>query len=262
LLQSFSVVYTFLGFGVGLLAGMTGVGGGALMTPLLIALFGLHPEAAVGTDLLYASGTKSAGTTVHTVMRSIDWRMVANLATGSVPSAAVTIGVLWWIGPTTAEVGALIRIVLGCVLVLTAATMFSRNWLLQRICRSGDIATSKAKGLTIATGAVLGVLVSIASVGAGALGITALLFLYPRLPIGRIVGSDIAHAVPLTLVAGMGHSLLGNPNWFVIGSLLIGSVPGIVLGSWLVNRTSQRMMRNLLAMVLLIVGFRFTLGIT
>ena len=153
---------------MGLLAGMTGIGGGALMTPLLIALFGLHPEAAVGTDLLYASGTKSAGTTIHSFMRSVDWQIVANLATGSVPAAALTITVLWWIGTTTAEVAALIRIVLGCVLILTAATMFLRNWLLQRIMISAFVVTTQTKRLTIATGAVLGVLVSIASVGAGA----------------------------------------------------------------------------------------------
>lgn len=261
MLQSFLAVYGFVGFGVGLLAGMTGIGGGALMTPLLIALFGLHPEAAVGTDLLYASGTKSAGTTIHSMMRSVDWQMVANLAIGSVPAAMVTIVILWRIGSTTAEVAALIRIVLGGVLILTGATMFLRPWLLGGISRPGFVASSQAKRLTIATGAVLGVLVSIASVGAGALGITALTLLYPRLSIGRIVGSDIAHAVPLTLLAGIGHWMLGNPNWIVIGSLLIGSIPGVLLGSWCVNRTSQTVMRNLLAIVLLIVGFRFTVGI-
>jgi uncharacterized membrane protein YfcA len=260
-MQSFSPVYTFVGFGVGLLAGMTGIGGGALMTPLLITLFGLHPEAAVGTDLLYASGTKSAGTTIHSLMRSVDWQMVRNLATGSIPSAALTIGILWWIGFGTEEVAALIRTVLGCVLILTAATMLLRNWLVQRFSSPAFFESRRTTRLTIATGAALGVLVSIASVGAGALGITALLLLYPRLSVTRIVGSDIAHAVPLTLVAGMGHSLLGNPNWFVIGTLLIGSIPGIVLGSWFVNRTSQTLVRTLLATVLLIVGFRFTAGI-
>jgi uncharacterized protein len=240
---------------------MTGVGGGSLMTPLLIVCFGLHPEAAVGTDLLYASATRSAGTTMHGVIGSVDWRLVRRLAFGSIPAAAITVAALWNIGPESPAAAGLIRFVLGIVLWFTAMTVFFRGALLRqrRPCLS-CIAVERTVWLTVLTGAVLGVVVSIASVGAGALGVVALSALYPRLPIGKVVGSDTALAVPLTLVAGFGHSLFGSPNWLMLGSLLLGSIPGILLGSYFANRTAEIQVRYVLAAVLLVVGARLVIG--
>src|SRR5262245_34632539 len=199
--QSINLLYSLSGLSVGMLVGMTGVGGGSLMTPLLILLFVIHPETAVGTDLLYASATKGVGTTVHSIARSVDWRVVSRLALGSIPATVVTIYALGLIGPASAATSSLITIVLGAALSLTAFALLFRNAIVRFYSsRVGEIGDKRTVTATIITGVVLGTLVSISSVGAGALGVTALLLLYPKLPMVRIVGSDIAHAVPLTLV--------------------------------------------------------------
>jgi uncharacterized protein len=237
---------------------MTGVGGGSLMTPLLILLFGVHPATAVGTDLLYAAATKSGGTLMHGLGRTIEWRIVGRLAAGSVPATAFTLYVLSRLelgGGATA--GRLITAVLATSLFATAAALtFRRQLVAFFVARVGDLRERRTRALTIAMGALLGALVSISSVGAGAIGVTALMLLYPRLPTARIVGSDIAHAVPLTLVAGIGHWLIGSINWPLLGTLLLGSLPGIVLGSWMASRVPDAALRLILAVTLLVAGSR------
>jgi uncharacterized membrane protein YfcA len=250
-------LYTASGFGVGMLVGLTGVGGGALMTPLLVLLFGIHPATAVGTDLLYAAVTKSVGTAVHGFNRTVDWRIVGRLAAGSMPATAATIAVLYQIGSQNGGSSKLISCVVGAAVLVTAVLLLGRSWLLAMLGeRFGADGPRHAASLTMTTGVLLGVLVTLSSVGAGALGVTALFLLYPRMPTARIIGSDIAHAVPLTLLAGIGHWLLGSVDWHLLLSLLTGSIPGIILGSLIATRVSENVVRPALACVLLVVGGR------
>lgn len=248
--------YPFAGFAVGLIVGITGVGGGSLMTPLLVLLFGIHPSVAVGTDLLYASVTKAGGTLAHSLKGTVDWTITRRLAAGSLPAAAITLFAMHQFAPGGIGGAAkLISAALGVALVLTALSLVFRSRIQVFAQRhAGESSEARTATLTVVTGAILGVLVSISSVGAGALGVTALFFLYPALPARRIVGSDIAHAVPLTLVAGLGHWWLGSVDWMLLGSLLIGSLPGIWVGSQISTRLPERALRPLLACMLVVVG--------
>jgi uncharacterized membrane protein YfcA len=260
------------GFAVGVLVGLTGVGGGSLMTPLLVLLFGFKPATAVGTDLLYAAITKSGGSWVHHRHDNIDWRITGRLALGSVPAAALTLLVLAQLSVQGHGATGLISVVLGVALLLTAASLFFRQRLLDLAKRrsasavpQGDTASHNfshrhVAGLTVAVGVVVGALVTISSVGAGALGVTALTFLYPQLATRRVVGSDIAHAVPLTLVAGLGHWWLGTVDVVLLVSLLIGSLPGIALGAHFAAKVPERALRGLLASVLLLIGGKLILA--
>jgi uncharacterized membrane protein YfcA len=250
-------LYVVSGFVVGTLVGITGVGGGSLMTPLLVMAFGIHPATAVGTDLLYAAATKSAGTLVHGLNRNIDWRLVGRLAAGSVPATMLSMFVLARLKLDDAALRSTITTALGVALLLTALALLFRARLLARY--SGSMRGMRPRtraALTVLTGAVLGVVVSLSSVGAGAIGVTVLILLNPDMPSARIVGSDIAHAVPLTLVAGLAHWLLGSIDGHLLGSLLLGSIPGIVLGSHASLRVSERMLRPIMAATLLVVGGR------
>ena len=250
-------MYSLSGFAVGLLVGLTGVGGGSLMTPLLVLLFGIHPVTAVGTDLLYASATKSVGTLVHGVARTVEWRVSLLLACGSIPSATLTLLALHTLGRPNAVIEHLMTVSLGVSLLLTALSLLLRARIVafaERHC--GRMSGRRVTGLTVATGVALGALVTLTSVGAGALGVTVLILLYPRLPTARIVGSDIAHAVPLTLLAGVGHWIMGDVDWGLLGALLVGSVPGIVIGSLLAARVPEQVLRPLLAATLMVVGGR------
>jgi uncharacterized protein len=248
-------LYSVCGFVGGLLVGMTGVGGGSLMTPLLILLFGVHPVTAVGTDLLFAAATKTGGSLVHGLARTIDWTVVRRLASGSVPSTALTLLVLSRFDLNGAAMRDLITTVLSVALFVTAGLLIYRRKLLTfYVARVGELSARRTNRLTLLSGAVLGVLVSISSVGAGAIGVTVLILLYPHLPMARIVGSDIAHAVPLTLVAGFGHWMLGSVDWHIFGSLLVGSLPGIFLGSYLSARVAELALRIILALTLAVVG--------
>ena len=248
-------LYVTSGFGVGLLVGMTGVGGGSLMTPLLILLFGIHPSTAVGTDLLYAAATKTGGSVVHSWARSIHWPAVIRLASGSIPASILTLILLWQLNLDSAAARSLVNIVLAFALMLTAASLIFRKAIMDslrwRMERLDDRTIARA---TVLVGAALGVLVSISSVGAGAVGVTALLLLYPHLPMSRIVGSDIAHAVPLTLIAGIGHWALGAIDWHLMAVLLMGSLPGIVIGSYFATRVPETALRLLLAVTLILVA--------
>ena len=250
--------YTIAGFAVGAIVGLTGVGGGSLMTPLLVLMFGIHPSVAVGTDLLYAATTKAGGTLAHGLKGTVDWKITRLLATGSIPAAAITLALIGHFAPGGIEGAAhLIQVALGVALVLTAvALIFRKRIQAYAAARSGGRLADPVRTarLTVLTGAVLGVLVSISSVGAGALGVTALFFLYPAMPALRIVGSDIAHAVPLTAVAGIGHWFLGSVDWLLLGSLLVGSLPGIWLGSHVSTKVPDRILRPILATMLVLVG--------
>ena len=248
-------LYPLSGFAVGCIVGLTGVGGGSLMTPLLVLLFGIHPATAVGTDLLYAAATKAGGTVVHGRKGHVEWGTVMRLAPGSRPASALTIYALTLLPRQSAAMSQLISLSLGIALFLTAFAIIFRRRILDFAQRQEGTGTPRNRGhLTVLVGVVLGVLVSISSVGAGALGTAALFFLYPRLPAVRIVGSDVAHAVPLTLVAGIGHWLLGGVDWSLLGSLLVGSLPGIWIGSQVSAKVPDRILRPLLASMLVLVG--------
>ncbi len=248
-------LYVVSGFGVGLLVGMTGVGGGSLMTPLLILLFGIHPATAVGTDLLYAAATKTGGSVAHGWARSIHWPAVIRLASGSIPASILTLVVLWQLDLSGESSRSLVNLVLCFALILTATSLLFRKAIIARYrWRLEQLDPRSTTRATVLVGAALGVLVSISSVGAGAVGVTALLLLYPRLPMTRIVGSDIAHAVPLTLVAGIGHWATGAIDWHLLGVLLIGSLPGIVIGSYCAHRVPETALRLVLAATLILVA--------
>ncbi len=248
-------LYTLSGFVVGTLIGLTGVGGGSLMTPLLILLFGIHPATAVGTDLLFAACTKSIGVLVHARSHTVDWRITGLLATGSLPAAALTLDVVYLLDVHASTVSQVITPVLAVAILGAAALLLlQRQFLRWAGPFTENIAPHRLSAVTIAAGAVLGVLVTLSSVGAGALGVGALSLLYPRMRIARIVGSDIAHAVPLTLLAGAGYWVLGAVDWQLLGSLLTGSMPGIVLGSLLSARVPAYAIRNALATTLIVVA--------
>jgi uncharacterized membrane protein YfcA len=257
LFETIKPLYVLSGFAVGFLVGMTGVGGGSLMTPLLILLFKIHPVTAVGTDLIYASVTKTGGSLVHGLNRTIDWRVVRRLATGSLPASLLTMLVLWLLKVDPTSYSTLVTKVLGVSLILTAAALVFRRRLFATYSRRvGVLTEAQTRLFTIIVGLVLGVLVTISSVGAGALGVTALLLLYPELPIVKIAGSDIAHAVPLTLVAGLGHLASGSMDLTVLVSLLCGSLPGIVLSSQFAPRMPDAVLRYVLAITLILVSLR------
>jgi uncharacterized membrane protein YfcA len=256
-------MYTLSGFLVGLIVGVTGVGGGSLMTPLLVLVFGVSPATAVGTDLLYASLTKSLGGWVHGKRGSVDWKVVGLLALGSLPATVITIVLLKYLQLDEKTLRGLVTSVLSVALLLTAAALLLKEQI-KKIARRSDGTVYELHhrylpAATIATGVVVGVLVTISSVGAGVLGTVALLFLYPRMPAVKVVGTDIVHAVPLTALAGMGHMALGTVDLVLLGSLLLGSLPGIYIGSHLGARVPEKVLRPLLATMLLIIGARMAL---
>ena len=252
--------FTLSGLVVGFIVGLTGVGAGALMTPLLVLVFGVSPAVAVGTDLLYAAITKSVGAWVHGRRGNVDWSMVCWLAAGSIPAALLTVAGLKTLGVESGQFSVLITTAMGGVLVLTAAALVFKERL--RFGRSpGRHAATWSERYripaTLVTGAMLGALVTLTSVGAGALGMVALFALYSRLPAATLVGSDIAHAVPLTLVAGLGHAaLLGTVDYPMLASLLMGSLPGIYLGSHAAGTVPESLLRGVLAAVLFLVAGR------
>jgi uncharacterized membrane protein YfcA len=255
LLHEINPLYTLSGLAVGFLVGLTGVGGGSLMTPLLVLVFGIHPTTAVGTDLLYAAATKTVGAGVHGFKGTVQWKIVRRLACGSIPA---TIATLWFMhqrgGPAA---NGLITVTLGWALVVTAAAVLFRKSIVKAFAaRAAGLSEAKVAGLTVLLGAILGCLVSLTSVGAGALGMTVLLVIYPRTEISKLVGSDIAHAVPLTLIAGLGHWMMGSVDWLLLVSLLTGSIPGIILGSLAASRTPEGVLRPVLATTLVLVGVK------
>ena len=231
------------------------------MTPLLVLLFGFAPATAVGTDLLYASLTKTVGSGVHGFRGTVDWKIVRRLATGSIPGAVATLLTLNALGKPGAETQHIITTVLGVMLIATAVAIVFRTRIIVWATRRFGTRDSEHRGLaTVVLGLILGILVSISSVGAGAIGVTALIVLYPGMPVARIVGSDIAHAVPLTLVAGLGHWLIGTVDLVLLVSLLAGSIPGVIVGSLIGSRAPDHLLRPVLAFVLVLVATKL-LGI-
>ena len=260
--NSIQFLYTLSGFVVGLLVGLTGVGGGSLMTPVLILLFGIHPAAAVGTDLLHAAATKTAGSVVHGLNGTIDWRVVRRLATGSIPMTVLTIAAMSALDINGTAGRDFVNAALTLALIVTAVVLVFRDRIIARYAaRLRALDPTRVAGLTIAVGAVLGTMVSVSSVGAGAIGVTCLILLYPQLPTARIVGTDIAHAVPLTLVAGIGHWLLGSVDLQVFAFLILGSVPGILLGSYAAVRIPETALRVVLAIALIAVATKLSFGL-
>ncbi len=242
------------GFGVGLLVGLTGVGGGSLMTPILLIFFNLNAAVAVGTDLLYASITKSVGIFAHKKLGNIDWCIVGLLSSGSVTSSIVTSFYLADLNISSESVVATIKFWLGLALILTSISVLFRNQLVV-LAKNGHWINPKITPyLTIILGIILGFLVTLTSVGAGALGVTALLILYPKLSMSKVIGTDIAHAVPLTLIAGLGHVTLGTVDYGLLGTLLIGSIPGIWIGSHLSIKVAEHWVRLILVIILVTIG--------
>ena len=257
--------FVIAGFAVGLVVGLTGVGGGSLMTPLLIFFFGVKPYLAVGTDLLFAAFTKMSGTISLARQKLVPWGVVARLSAGSLPAALITLWALERLGPTSDHVQTLMKQTLGVALLLTAAaTLYKavRGSQRPRVDNLDDAATTAPRHWTLPLlfGAVIGILVTLTSVGAGAIGVTALMLLFPRLSLPRIVGADIAYAVPLTLVAGLGHASLGSVDWPLLANLLAGSLPGIYLGSRLITRTPERAIRSVLSVLLAWAGSKLLLA--
>lgn len=259
--------FILAGMFVGVMVGMTGVGGGSLMTPILIFLFAIPPAVAVGTDLLFAAITKTGGIWAYWRHNVVKWHVVMRLAAGSLPATAVTLWIMSATGMHEGEHGELITRVLGIALILTSSALLLKGWIggLMRAREGHPVVTAlyrmrydtQHKALmTVMTGACLGVMVTMSSVGAGALGAVILLFLYPAMKGVEIVATDIAHAVPLTALAGLGHSAVGTVDWGLLMYLLAGSLPGIVIGTLLGVRIPDLFMRRLLAVILILVGIK------
>ncbi len=246
------LTYIASGFAVGLLVGMTGVGGGSLMTPLLTLLFGVSPSVAVGTDLAFAAITKTAGTFTHRLRNTIRWDVVKLLCLGALPAAVLTTLVLKQVGALDKEIGQIIRYsIAGSVLLTVVALLFKGKmlaWITANPVR--QLQGRPLAIITVISGAVLGTLVTISSIGAGAIGATLLVMLYPRMSAAEVAGTDIAYAVPLTAIAALGHWWLGSIDWALLAMLLIGSVPGITIGSWFARAVPEKVLRSLLAVTL------------
>jgi uncharacterized protein len=251
------------GFGVGMLVGITGVGGGSLMAPIMILMFGVAPATAVGTDLWFAGITKAFGGVVHHRHGGVDGQVLKRLCMGSLPAAIITLIVLHLTGGSQVKDG-LIMHALGWVLIATSiATLFRQRfveWSRRYQREVGHKALNIQAPLTILCGAILGVLVTLTSVGAGALGVTMILCLYPlRMNARKLVATDIVHAIPLTLIGGIGNFFMGTVNLPLLGGLLLGSIPGIILGSLAARRIPETGLRIALAIILLVVGVRMLL---
>ncbi|MCH9764858.1 MAG: sulfite exporter TauE/SafE family protein [Alphaproteobacteria bacterium] len=237
------------GFVIGFLIGVTGVGAGSLTTPLLISGVGIPPTVAVGTDLLFAAITKASAAWRHHRLGNVEWGILRWLAAGSLPGAAVVLGWLYWAEPDTAVLSGYIRQVLAIALVISAIAIILHVLFKDRTPHTADPVDVRRLP-TLGYGFILGALVALTSVGAGAIGVAVLAGLYPLLLARRVVGTDIVHAVPLTLLAGVGHAGLGNIDLYVLIGLLVGSVPGIALGSRITGHIPDWILRVLLAFVL------------
>lgn len=249
--------YILSGAAVGFIIGLTGVGGGSLMTPLLVLGFNVQPAIAVGTDLLYAAITKSGGIWTHHKLKNVDWSIVKKLSLGSIPGSIGCIIVIQYVGIADEAFEELISITLGFMLILTSAAILFKETLSKRLRRKQDYTPSTK--LIVTLGVVLGLLVTISSVGAGAIGGAILLLLYPRLSTRRIIGTDIAHAVPLTAMAGLGHLQLGHIDFNLLLSLIIGSLPAIYIGTMVGEKLPEKLLKYMLASILLLIGIKFAI---
>ena len=247
-----TLTYVISGFAVGLLVGLTGVGGGSLMTPLLTLLFGVSPTVAVGTDLAFASTTKAAGTLAHRYRGNVHWDIVRHLCFGALPAAVLAAIALKHFGALDKEINHIIKLSIACSVLLTVIALLFRARMQAWVIRHPEkqLQGRKLMVATIVVGAVLGTLVTVSSIGAGAIGATILVLLYPRLSPAEIAGTDIAYAVPLTAIAAFGHWWLGSIDWMLLAALLLGSLPGITIGSLASKAIPEKILRGLLATTL------------
>lgn len=250
--------YIVAGFGVGLLVGLTGVGGGSLMTPILTLFFGVVPGVAVGTDLAFASVTKVAGTVAHRYRGTVHWDIVKRLCIGALPAAVLATLALKQFGALSPEIGQIIRYSIAGSVALTVVALLFRGKMQAWLAAHPEkhLSGTPLVAATIASGILLGTLVTISSIGAGAVGATLLVLLYPKLGPAEIAGTDIAYAVPLTAIAAFGHWWLGSINWELLGMLLIGSLPGITIGSLAARKVPEKFLRGLLAVMLTTVAVK------
>src|SRR5436190_21944314 len=253
-------LHPVVGLIVGLIVGLTGVGGGSLMTPALVFLFKIPVDIAVGTDLIFASLTKIAGVTAHSARGNVNWRIVRRLGAGSLPASIATIFLMSQFKAHGKPLDGIILPLLGISLVATAAAVLLRKRILAAGGGMFDLTEKAANRLATLVGVVLGIMVTLTSVGAGAIGVAALMLLYPKLRGAEVVGSDLAHAIPLVTVAGLGHLQLGNIDYRLLVGLLLGSIPGIYIGSTVSSRLPEVMMRRILACVLLVMGIGCIVG--
>ncbi len=254
--MNLDLIAVLSGFGVGAIVGLTGVGGGSLMTPLLLQVFKLNPAVAIGTDLWFAAVTKMSGSVAHHRQGHVNYPILWLLLAGSIPACLATLYLMHTTGVTKGWASAL-TFYLGIALLLTAITVaFKEVWQTVGVWLERWIPERRKPAFTVAAGVILGVLVTLTSIGAGAVGATLILLLYPRIETRKLVGTDIAHAVPLTLVAGIGHAALGNVNWGLLGALLIGSIPGIWIGAQLTRKLPDKLVRTLLCVSLVMAGIK------
>lgn len=256
------LIHIISGALVGLILGLTGVGGGSLMTPILVLGLGITPIIAVGTDLLYAALTKCSGVYFHHKNQTIDWRVVFLLGSGSIPCSLITIFALDYLKKIGFNYDGTIMLTLGIMLILTSFIVLIKNKLLIFIHTHHsdrwfvDVVRRFRPQITILCGCLLGCVVTLSSVGAGAIGSAILFLLYPRKPSIAIIGTDIAHAVPLTAIAGLGHLNFGSVDFDLLFGLLLGGVPAIYMGSIIGKKLSDRVLRPIIALFLLAMGLK------
>jgi uncharacterized membrane protein YfcA len=252
-------LYALAGGLTGFVVGLTGVGGGALMTPILLIFFGVSPTTAIATDLWFAAITKLVGARVHHTNGNVDWQVAKRLWLGSLPMALLIV-VIISLGAQVAKLDWLTKAI-GIVVLITAIGLlvapklvaYAKGW------RIGQPEHFKAiqPSLTVISGGVLGLCVALTSVGAGALGSVMLLYLYPlRMTPHRLVATDIVHASPLAVVAGLGYLFAGMVDWWMLASLLLGSIPTVLIGSMLAGKFSGRWIQVALALVLVVAGIK------
>jgi uncharacterized membrane protein YfcA len=253
-------LYPVVGLVVGLIVGLTGVGGGSLMTPALVFVFKVPLDLAIGTDLVFAALTKITGVAAHGIRGNVNWRIVTRLGAGSLPASVATILVMSSLKAHGKPLDKVILPLLGFSLVATAVAVMLRKRILAAGGKNFELNQQTSDRLAVIVGVILGVMVTLTSVGAGAIGVAALMLLYPKIRAAEVVGSDLAHAIPLVTVAGLGHLQLGNIDYRLLVGLLLGSIPGIYIGSTVSSRLPEVMMRRILAGVLLVMGISCIVG--
>ena len=268
------IEFILAGVLVGFCVGVTGVGGGSLMTPILISLFRIEPHIAIGTDLLYAAISKFCGSFVHAKKMNIVWPIVIWLAVGSIPASFATHWVLDNYLSQSTHYKAVLTMVLGFMLTITGLSILFRSQIenlfnkyrkqeLPDMTQDLEKVKLQAKDKRVAIiimGIILGIFVTLSSVGAGAFGIMALVVMFPNLPMIRIIGSDVVHAVLLTLVAGLGHMSSGNVDFMLLMWLLVGSIPAIIIGTLLSSRMPEKLIRKILGITLFVLGMNFMIN--
>lgn len=264
--------YILAGILVGFCVGVTGVGGGSLMTPILIGLFKIEPHIAIGTDLLYAAISKFCGSVVHAKKLNIVWSIVIFLAIGSIPASMLTNWILANFLSQSTYFKMVLTMSLGFMLMITGISIVFRAQLERFFNRFRHVSVDtqaieydrqhieNKKIHLVIMGIVLGVFVTLSSVGAGAFGIMALVLLFPQLPMIRVIGSDVVHAVLLTFVAGLGHLSSGNVDFALLMWLLAGSIPAIIVGTLFSSKMPEKLIRRILGVTLCVIGVNFMLN--